>query len=75
LKTFLSPYLFDQPAVEINGGLFLQRTRELWRVPSCGARGHSLALAFFAAFARFFCFGLGLVLPLVPREIFPRFVR
>jgi hypothetical protein len=30
---------------------------------------------FFAALARFFCFGLGLVLPEVPREIFPRFER
>jgi hypothetical protein len=34
-----------------------------------------LAAFFFAALARFFRLGLGLVLPEVPREIFPRFER
>jgi hypothetical protein len=34
-----------------------------------------LLAAFFAALARFFCFGFGLVLPEVPRAIFPRFER
>ena len=29
----------------------------------------------FAALARFFCLGFGLVLPEVPRDIFPRFER
>jgi hypothetical protein len=29
----------------------------------------------FAALARFFCLGFGLVLPAVPRDIFPRFER
>jgi hypothetical protein len=33
------------------------------------------AAFFFAALARFFCLGFGLVLPAVPRDIFPRFER
>jgi hypothetical protein len=36
---------------------------------------YALRLTFFAARARFFCFGFCLVLPEVPREIFPRFER
>ena len=37
---------------------------------------YAVALALrFAALARFFCLGFGLVLPAVPRDIFPRFER
>jgi hypothetical protein len=35
----------------------------------------ALAAFFFAPLARFFRLGLGLVLPEVPRAIFPRFER
>jgi hypothetical protein len=41
-------------------------------------RNHFCAAALalrFAALARFFCLGFGLVLPAVPRDIFPRFER
>ncbi len=40
------------------------------------AKPYAAAAAFlFATLARFFCLGFGLVLPEVPREIFPRFER
>jgi len=73
-----------KPVVGDNDGLFFFcGTRAIFDMPygtsnmayrfihSCVA----LAAFFFAALARFFRLGLGLVLPDVPREIFPRFER
>jgi len=42
---------------------------------ACLHHPRAAAAFFFTALARFFCLGFGLVLPAVPREIFPRFER
>ena len=65
-----APHIQDYLVI-IKGKIATVTLRNLCRAHFCAA-----ALAFlFAALARFFCLGFGLVLPAVPRDIFPRFER